>query len=34
MSVLETLRMISRNRSKSPAWARRLPKGRWEIPNP
>jgi hypothetical protein len=34
MPVLETLRMVSRNRAKSPAWARRLPKGRWEIPNP
>jgi hypothetical protein len=34
MPVLETLRVISRSRSKSPVPAKGLPKGRWEIPNP
>ncbi len=34
LPVLEILRTISRNRAKSPAWTRRIPKGRWETPNP
>jgi len=32
MPVIETYRQISRNRSRSPVWAKRAPKGRWEVP--
>jgi hypothetical protein len=34
MPELEALRVISRNRSKSQPWAKRLPRGRWDAPNP
>ena len=34
LPLLETLRAVSRSRAKSPAWSRRMPKGRWETPNP
>ncbi len=34
MPKLEALRAISRHRSKSPRWAKRAPRGRWDTPNP